>query len=625
MKYSDQLITEIQDANDIVEIIGQFVELKKNGAYYKGLCPFHNERTPSFTVTPSKKIFKCFGCDKGGTVFNFLMEIENVTFIEAVKMLAEKARIELPEMGKEDSRKSSLEESLYEVNRWAARNYYDNLKSESGEFARNYLEKRGITREMMVKFGVGYALNEWSDLPSAAYRDQFRIELLETVGLVYKKDNGDGYNDRFRHRLIFPIQDAVGRVVGFGGRVLDPKDHGAKYINSPDSLIYHKSFVLYGLYHAKEAIRKKDEVIMVEGYLDVIALHQAGFEHVVATSGTALTIEQIRLIKRYTKRNFIFLYDGDNAGLKAMERSMELLFEEGLFPQIVTLPDGHDPDSYIRDFGSEKFEDALRIYRKSFLQFVNDFESSKVDVIDPSVQQQIVKKISTLISRFPDPIGREFLIREVAKFTRITEGNISDLVKSAGKSTQQKNQQLSQRQPPNSPPEETQQPLKTKITMVEAELLKIMLEFGNSIIEYISYFIEPFHFHHTAAKEIYELLLQMVKEERLITVNNVIHSISDPSLISLVTKLSTEKYSISEKWKERGFHREQLSEQQWVEDSIIKLRMNYLERQEKEVIQELKLKESDEHDIQIMNQLKIIQKEKNRLLSRDIFNSESDY
>lgn len=623
MLYNDHLIASVQDANDILDIVGEYVSpLKKKGSNYWGVCPFHSEKTPSFSVNPAKKIFKCFGCGKGGSVFNFIMEIEGLSFPEAIRLLAEKAHIDLPTQEQKEFAGSSVEDNLYEVNRWAAKIFHENLKKPDGKSAREYFQKRGITPETQVKFGLGYSFPGWDDLKSHAYHDQVRTEYVEQSGLIIRKEDG-GYYDRFRDRVMFPIQDAVGRVLGFTARILTNDKEQAKYINSPESAIYHKGKVLFGLFHAKDEIRKRDEVILVEGNLDVISLHQADIKNVVATSGTALTLDQIKLVKRYTKRNFIFLYDGDDAGLKAMERSIELLFEEGLFPQIVSLPDQHDPDSFVQKFGRDEFLKFIKSNRKSFLEFINDYESSKIDITDVTSKKELINRLVSLIAKFNDPVGREFMIKEVARFSSVTESVLTTELNK--KFTENKKQQ---ERIPLSKKEFSGAPLpvpksSVKLSVSEQDLLKVVTDYGKVMLEYLSFFIEPNHFQHEVAKQIYLKLLQYFQTTDDWELSLFIEQCTDEEK-DMMLRISMEKYSISPKWKELGFDKSMLNHEKWVQDAIIELRMSFIARSIETIRNEMKSTSDDDRMTELLSMQNELQKERESLITRKIFDFESE-
>lgn len=622
MHFTEQLISSIQDANDILDVIGDYVSpLKKKGANFWGLCPFHSEKTPSFSVNPAKNIFKCFGCGKGGSMFNFIMEIEGVNFPDALKMLAEKAHIELPNEDQKEFTGTSLEDNLYEVNRWAARIFFENLKKEEGKIAREYFSKRGILPETCVKFGLGFALSSWDDLKSHAYHDQVRMEYLEQAGLVVRKEDGS-YYDRFRDRVIFPIQDAVGRVLGFTGRILNNEPNQAKYINSPESPVYHKGKVLFGLFHAKDEIRKRDEVILVEGNIDVVSLHQAEIKNVVATSGTALTTDQIKLIKRYTKRNFVFIYDGDDAGLKAMERSIELLFEEGLFPQIVRLPSEHDPDSYIQTFGREFFLEYIKNNRKSFIEFINDVQSSKINQTDVTAKKELVNHFLGLIAKFNEPIGREFMIKELAKFTSVTESVLTvelnkriATIKGKNNIPKKPNKTISIQEKVMT----TQQQV-TKISASERDLIKVAIEHGKQYLEYITFFVEPNHFQNETAKQVYIKLIDYFSQSDKWNIAIFLQN-CDENEKNLVERLSIEKYAISEKWKEMGFIKEDLDLEKWIQDIIVDLRISFITAKTEQIRLELLSRHDDEQMTLLLGIQKELQQEKKQIISRKIFDN----
>src|SRR6201985_2799547 len=354
-------IDRIMEATDIVEVIGEFVALKKRGANYVGLSPFANERTPSFTVSPAKGIFKDFSSGKGGSAVTFLMELEKFTYPEALKWLAKKDGIEGEETvdTAENKEAENHRESLMIVTGYAAKYFHDTLlETEEGQnIGLSYFKERGFNNDTIKKFELGYSPDPWEAFTGQAIKDGYSAQYLEETGLCIKRDNGSLY-DRWRGRVMFPIHSFTGRVIAFGGRTLKSDKNVPKYVNSPESEIYHKSNILYGLYFAKKAIREEDNCYLVEGYADVISVHQAGIENVVASSGTSLTVDQIKLLGRLTK-NITILYDGDAAGIKASLRGLDMILEEGLNVKVVLFPDGHDPDSYVRLLGSSGFKNYI--------------------------------------------------------------------------------------------------------------------------------------------------------------------------------------------------------------------------------------------------------------------------
>lgn len=420
MPYSipQEKIEQIRQATDIVDLISGYVTLKKRGKNYFGLCPFHPEKTPSFSVNPALQIFHCFGCGVGGNVFTFLMRQEGVSFPEAVRILAQRAGIPLPQQ-KVDLSLQKEREALYSANRFAARFFYQNLTStREGQVALAYLRARGFDLEVIRKFGLGYSLNRWDGLIRHAKANSVDLEVLHRAGLIIQREDG-GYYDRFRGRIMFPIINLSGMVVGFGGRRLGEDEDTPKYINSPETPIYHKGDVLYGLYQARDEIRKRDQVILVEGYTDLLSLYQNGIRNLVAASGTALTESQARLISRYTK-NVTLLYDGDSAGSRATLRGMDILIENGLNVWIAELPSGEDPDIYVRERGAEGMERLLG----SSLPFV-DFKIKTFKergwFSSASRQAEAIKSIVETVSKIQDEVTRNLTIKEVAEKLSVDE------------------------------------------------------------------------------------------------------------------------------------------------------------------------------------------------------------
>ena len=402
-------IEEVKARTDIVDVVGDYVRLKKRGSNFVGLCPFHTEKTPSFNVNPARDIYKCFGCGVGGDVFNFLSEVEGLSFPESVRVLADRAGITIPDEQVADGEASEVD-SIYQGLRFAARIFFRNLtQTESGGRARNYLENRGFTADSVKKFGLGYANDAWDGLLKEAEKARFSSEQLTGAGLVIPRKKGDGFYDRYRNRIIFPITSHVGKILGFGGRVLDSADE-PKYINSPETLVYNKSRVLYGLYQARNAIRKREEALLVEGYTDVIALHQAGIENAVATCGTALTQDQIRLLSRYSN-HIVLLYDADSAGVRAAFRAIDLILESGIGASAVALPTGEDPDSFVTKHGADAFNTYLKTERNDIVHFimVNAKNAGKMDT--PEGHAGVQRTILRSISKIPDPLVKESYIK----------------------------------------------------------------------------------------------------------------------------------------------------------------------------------------------------------------------
>ncbi|RYY14348.1 MAG: DNA primase, partial [Cytophagaceae bacterium] len=373
-----ETVDQIRHTADILEVVGDYVPLKRNGQNYWACCPFHNEKSPSFSVTPSKGFYKCFGCGKSGNVVGFVMDIEGSSYPEALRQLAKKYGIGIPEEQErtpEEQLRQNERDSQYIVSDWAKSHYHNLLlKTEEGMgVGYAYLRERGLNLTTIQTFELGYSLDQWDDLLKASEQAGHQLKYLEKTGLVIKRENDQGQDtgrryDRFRGRVMFPIHNVSGRVVGFGARTLKRDDKSAKYLNSPESEIYHKSDVLYGLFQARQSIRSEELCFLVEGYLDVLSLHQGGIKNVVASSGTSLTEGQIRLIRRYTE-NVTVLYDGDAAGIKASLRGVDLLLEGGLNVRVVLFPDGDDPDSYIRKVGDQAFATYVEQQSQDFIAF----------------------------------------------------------------------------------------------------------------------------------------------------------------------------------------------------------------------------------------------------------------
>jgi len=415
-------VDKIMDAVNIVDVVGEFVSLRKAGVNYKGLCPFHDDKTPSFMVSPARQICKCFACGEGGNAVNFLMKHEQITYPEALRWLAKKYNIEIQEreLSDDEKREQSERESMFIVNEWACQYFHDILQNDvDGQaIGKQYFRSRGIRDDIIKKFQLGFALTKRDALANEAKRKGYQEEFLLKTGLCIK--NEKGLYDRFSGRAIFPWLNVSGKVVAFGGRKLDAATKGVqqKYVNSPDSEIYHKERELYGIYQAKKAIVKEDCVYMVEGYTDVIAMHQCGLENVVANSGTALSIHQIKLLRRFTQ-NIVLLYDGDEAGIHAAMRGTDMLLQEGMNIKVLLLPDGDDPDSYSRKHTAEQFKQYIEEHQTDFIQFKTELMLKGVK--DPIKRAEAINNIVQSIAVIPDPIVRATYIAECSRRLDVDE------------------------------------------------------------------------------------------------------------------------------------------------------------------------------------------------------------
>lgn len=415
-------IDRILDAANIVDVVSEFVTLRKRGVNYVGLCPFHTDKSPSFYVSPSKNICKCFACGEGGTSVHFIMKHEQMNYFDALRFLGKKYNIEIQERELSDKEKQIRgdRESMLIVNGWAQKYFTTQLyeHTEGKSVGLRYFAERGFREDTIRKFQLGYSLDQRDALYQAATKSGYKKEFLEKTGLVIAYDNG-GVNDRFRGRVIFPVHTLSGKVVAFGGRVLKKDEKTAKYVNSPESEIYHKSNELYGIYFAKQAIVKADRCFLVEGYTDVISMHQAGVENVVASSGTALTQGQIRLIHRFTN-NITVLYDGDAAGIKAALRGIDLLLEDGMNIMVVLLPDGEDPDSFARKHNATQFAEFIKNSETDFIRFKTKLLLEDAGS-DPSKRAALITDIIRTVAIIPDNIARSIYVRECSAMMEVDE------------------------------------------------------------------------------------------------------------------------------------------------------------------------------------------------------------
>lgn len=415
-------IEQIMDTAKVEEVVGDFVSLRKRGVNMIGLCPFHNEKTPSFTVSPSKNLWKCFGCGKGGKPVHFIMEHEQLSYPDALRWLAKKYHIEIKEreLTDDEKREESVRESMFVINQYAQQYFVETLhETEEGKaIGMNYFKHRGLRDETINKFGLGYSLERRDSFAQKAVKAGYNPELIAKTGVCYSTDDGR-LVDRFWGRVIFPVHTISGKVVAFGGRILQNNAKAAKYVNSPESEIYHKSDHLYGLYFSKQAIMQKDRCILVEGYLDVISMHQAGIQNVVASSGTSLTTGQIKLIHRFTD-NVTLLYDGDKAGIKASIRGIDMLLEEGMNINVVLLPEGEDPDSYAQSHSTEEVEQYIERNKVDFIRFKTNLLLDEVGE-DPIKRAGLVGDVVKSIAVVPNDILRSEYIKKCSEMLNVGE------------------------------------------------------------------------------------------------------------------------------------------------------------------------------------------------------------
>ena len=486
-------VDRIKDAANIVEVVSEFVTLHKSGVNYKGLCPFHNEKTPSFFVSPTRGTCHCFGCGKGGTPINFIMEHEQMTYVEALRWLANKYHIEIHEreLSNEEKEEESKRESMFIVNEWAAGYFKDQLRNtRDGEtIGMQYFRSRGIRDDIMEKFQLGYDPTNRFALADTARTKGYKDEFLLATGICYRNDHGE-LIDRYAGRVIFPWIGVSGKVVGFGGRVLDSRTKGVnqKYVNSPESDIYHKDRELYGLYQAKKAIAKEDRVFMVEGYTDVIAMHQCGIENVVANSGTALSLHQIHIIHRFTS-NITLLYDGDAAGIHAAMRGTDMLLSEGMNLKVLLLPDGDDPDSFARKHTAADFKKYIEENQTDFMEFKTDLLLKNER--DPLKRSEAINSIVRSISLVQDQILRDTYLHECAMRMSMNEATLintmNKFIRDGRDRMNPQQQQAGQQTSPEPPHAKAPQQLTVatplqQASKVERMLVKMVIRNGNDII-----------------------------------------------------------------------------------------------------------------------------------------------
>jgi DNA primase len=557
-------IDEIVDAAHIEDVVGEYISLKKRGSSLLGLCPFHNEKTPSFNVSPAKGIYKCFGCGKAGNSVNFIMEYEHLDYIQALKFLAEKYRIEWPEREisseelQAEKQLKSERESLQIINNFAE-NYFAEvlLNDEEGQaIGLSYFEERGFRPETIEKFKLGYSKDSWDHFTNAALKNGFNIELLKKAGLVKESEQGKQY-DAYRGRVMFTIHSLSGKPIAFAGRFLKKDPKSPKYVNSPETELYHKSNELYGLYYGRNAISKSGFVYLVEGYTDVISMHQAGVENVVASSGTSLTENQIKLIKRFTS-DVCVLYDGDAAGIKASLRGIDMLLEAGLNVKTVSFPDGEDPDSYCQKAGPEGFAKFLDENKKDFILFKTSLLAADAGN-DPVKKAQLIREIVESISKIPDAFKRMGFIKETGRLLQVDE---QLLVTEANRILRNKASADAKTEIAALPePETTYQDELRELLDVqhhdhqEIDLLRTLLSYANQPIDgyknvahYILHMIaeDEMEIENQVIIQIIQLIQEQLEAETIQISSLVNHE--DPKVSKMVADILSNSIEISPNW-----------------------------------------------------------------------------
>ncbi len=563
---SRDTIEEIRNRIDIVDVISDFVSIKKSGQNYKALSPFANEKTPSFFVVPSKGIFKDFSSGKGGDAFTFVMEHEKLSYAEAIRYLAKKYGVEIKEdrVSDENRAEQSEREGLYILMNFAKDYYKDLLKNteEGRGIGLSYFRERGFNDGTLEKFELGYALEGWENFSKEAIAKGYNKELLEKAGLVVKKEDGSSY-DRFRGRVIFPVHNMSGKVIAYGARMLGKDKNQPKYINSPETDIYHKSDVLYGLFQAKNAIRQHDTCYLVEGYTDVISLHQADVENVVSSSGTALTEGQIKLIRRFTE-NVTVLFDGDAAGIKAALRGIDLILKGGLNVRVVLFPDNEDPDSYSRKVGTTEFQKFLKENTKDFVSFKAGLFAAEA-AGDPIRKAESIKEIVTSISLIPDPVKRSVYIQETSNLLKISESVLLTELNKILIQERRKREQENLREPVAVPVsgEAVEKNISSQIDMLgiiqnqEKETVRLLLNYAdqhvneNRLPTYFVNELEDVEFTHPLYREIYyEFKAAELRDKEPVNSNFFIEH-GTTEIKRVVTDLTVSRYQVSKHWSDK--------------------------------------------------------------------------
>ena len=568
-KIPSHIVDEIMQTALVEEVVGEFVQLKRAGSNLKGLSPFTDEKTPSFVVSPAKQIFKCFSTGIGGTVVTFLMEKEHFTYPEALRWLADKYGIEIPEarkQTKEELESISEKESLFVINDFANQYFQNNMHSrdEGRSIGLSYFAERGYDSEIIEKFQLGYCMDKSDDFTKAAIKKGYKKEYLSKVGLIKAKE--DRTFDFYRGRVIFPIHSISGRVLGFGGRTLKNDKKVAKYYNSPESPIYNKSEILYGLYFSKGEIIKRDECLLCEGYTDVISLFQSGIQNVVSSSGTSLTKEQVRLVKRYTQ-NLTILYDGDAAGIKASFRGIDLILEEGLNVQVVMFPDGEDPDSYAKSHSNEELAELIEKSKQDFITFKASVLMTGMDN-DPIKKSKLIREVVQSVSLIPDQITRSVYVQEVAKKFDMQERTISNELMKLLRSKANKGDRFStQYEPQESVPKVqnhsslAQKSIKNE--EYELDLIRFMILFGSEevlipsnenekkccVIELICNELskDELTFDNEQYRQIYDMFEKGIEENVLLTAS-YFKKLENQSIVSFVSSLESNEIELSYNW-----------------------------------------------------------------------------
>lgn len=629
---TDDKKEEIRATADIVEVVGDYVKLKKSGSGFMGLCPFHNEKTPSFHVTPRLGIYKCFGCGESGDVFNFVMQMEGISFPEALRTLAERYGIDIPDDdGERNEEQTQKREGIYHALKFAGLFFHTQLhESDEAEKARAYLEKRGYGKKIQRSFGLGYAPSN-NLLLKAAQKEGIKEEYLAEADLIKSSTRGDGFYDTFRDRLIFPIFNPSGKVIAFAGRVLNENKKTAKYINSAQTSVYNKSEVVFGVNFAKNEIRKEEEVILVEGYTDVITMNMFGIKNVVASSGTSLTNGQIKILQRYGNR-IVMIYDADNAGQAAMQRGMNIALEEGMEVQLMELPEGEDPDSFVKQFGKESFLEYKQKHAEDFVTFSIQKAEKEGKMENAAGRSAAIKKILESIALIPNELDRQFYVQDLHQKTQIyrkgsdrelfnqldiilAEKKRQDRFRSARESRMESRATAS---PPSSARTGENRPVSGSTANVkkranyELEIIRLMLEYGPNMRQFIGHNIGEDHFTDEDIRRFYSDIIQRHIDEKEIGIDHYMNR--EKPFPSLLSDVIMERYSVSVELAKKtgGVFKKDRNPVLTAKSAMKPLRLSYCESKRIEIANRIKHADDDKRQ-KLYEAITKLQKEISRI------------
>ena len=615
------IVDDVRQTADIVDIISDYLTLQPAGRNYKALSPFTKEKTPSFVVSPDKQIYKCFSTGKGGNVFSFIMEMEKVSFPEAIELVAKRSGIDISRFTEKKERDPALEDSRTETLRWASMFFERTLKSTSGKIGYDYLiTKRALSENTIKTFGLGYAADSWDSLFNEAKRAGIPQEHLADLGLVTQNKQKNSWYDTFRNRVIFPVFSVGGQVVGFGGRTLLDDPQTPKYLNSPESRLFEKSKLLYGLNAAKHEIRRRETAILVEGYMDVLALHQAGITNAVASCGTSLTRYQAKILQRYTK-SVLFMYDADSAGKKSMMSGLDTLLAEGITPFIVMLPSGDDPDSFVRREGRETFLQFTENNRLLFQDFQIRFFRESEDFSNPEIKAKAIRDMAHTISLIPDRIQQELYLQELSEKLSITQYALRELL---GKENAVQAKKISSSENHFSVLPPRQQP--ASLSVLEKTFLKALLEstaYGNAVLEFAASHEAMLELPHREAQQIFTHMIRRYHDiadnpEVLIDMTTEISLFSNPESRDLASGLLLDP-PVSNKWLEQSdVHADNAKRcLTMFLDAFKNLVIEPLMRQKKVITEHIRVETDTDKEIELLKE-KIVLDKKIRKTSLDL-------